>query len=60
MSSASIVICIEGAASLNNQSLTQSIQVQRGTVLFISANEEAALEVSSANGMLLYRAHAGC
>ncbi|XP_045200418.2 mannose-6-phosphate isomerase-like [Mercenaria mercenaria] len=60
MNSASIVICIKGTASLNNQSLTQSIQVQRGTVLFISANEETALQMSSENGMLLYRAHAGC
>lgn len=60
INSASIVICIEGAASLSNQSLAQAIQVQRGTVLFISANEETALEMISDSGMLLYRAHAGC
>lgn len=60
MNSASIMICIEGDAKLSNQSLAQAIQVHCGTVLFISANEETALEVLSDNGMLLYRAHAGC
>lgn len=60
MSSASIVICIEGNASLTNATLNQPIQVRRGTILFIAANQEAVLNVTSANGMLFFRAHAGC
>ncbi|KAL4219852.1 hypothetical protein ACF0H5_020263 [Mactra antiquata] len=57
--SASIVICIDGSGSLSNQTLSQPIKVQRGTILFMSANEEADLNVTSETGMLLYRAHAG-
>lgn len=60
MDSASIVICIQGSASVSNQSLSQDIQMHRGTILFIAANEKVSLKVGSNDGLLIYRAHAGC
>ena len=60
ISGASIVICITGSAKLTNRTIKEPITVKRGTVLFISANEEAHLQVESDSGMLLYRAYAGC
>ena len=58
MDSASIVIFIEGKGTLSNRTIDQSIPVKRGTVVFISAEEDASIEVSS-NGMWLFRAHGG-
>ena len=60
MDSASIVICIQGSASVSNQSLTQDVQMHRGTILFIAANENVSLKIEPANGLLVYRSHAGC
>ena len=55
---ASIVICIEGSGSLSNRTLDQSIGIKRGTVIFVSANEEAKIDLSS-KGMWLFRAQCG-
>ena len=58
LESANIVIVIEGNGTLSNRTIDQSIAVKRGTVIFISADEEATVEVSS-SGMWLFRAHGG-
>lgn len=60
MDSASIVICIHGSAQVSNQTLAQDIAVRRGTILFIAASEKVVLKIQSDDGMLVYRAHAGC
>lgn len=57
--SASVLICIQGRATVKNPNLTQPINLGRGTILFIAANQSVDVEIDPAEGMLLYRAHTG-
>lgn len=47
--SASILLCIEGKATLRDEKL------QKGSILFIAAQENLSLDVTS-EGMLMFRA----
>jgi len=55
---ASIVIVLSGSAVVHNDSLDGStIDLKRGSVLFIAANEFASLTISSVDcGLLMFRA----
>ncbi|KAJ8310126.1 hypothetical protein KUTeg_011991 [Tegillarca granosa] len=57
LDSASICIVIQGQGQISNRTLKNSINIVRGSVFFISANEDVDLKVTSP-GMLLFRAYA--
>ncbi|XP_014664698.1 PREDICTED: mannose-6-phosphate isomerase-like [Priapulus caudatus] len=54
--SASIVLTIHGSADASNPTLRdESIQIMRGTVIFVSAGETVSLKIKS-DGILMFRA----
>ena len=56
--SGSILLCIDGKASLSSTSLAgKTLTIQTGTVIFISANEQATLSITSQNGVFMFRAY---
>ncbi|NXY54418.1 MPI isomerase, partial [Callaeas wilsoni] len=56
MDSASILLVIHGTAVGTSTAAASEMSLQRGSVLFISANESISLHLSSPDGMLLFRA----
>ncbi|KAL3847156.1 hypothetical protein ACJMK2_018085 [Sinanodonta woodiana] len=56
--SASILIIIQGEGQLTSRTLKEPLGIERGSVLFIAADEAAEVEVES-EGMLMFRAQAG-
>ncbi|XP_006010546.1 mannose-6-phosphate isomerase isoform X1 [Latimeria chalumnae] len=54
--SASIVLVINGEATATSTAALSEINLKRGVVLFISANERLSMAISSSTGMLLFRA----
>ncbi|KAM4660391.1 mannose-6-phosphate isomerase isoform 2-T2 [Amazona ochrocephala] len=54
--SASILLVVQGAAVGTSTATASEIPLCRGSVLFISANESVSLQLSSPDGMLLFRA----
>ncbi|XP_013388578.1 mannose-6-phosphate isomerase [Lingula anatina] len=59
MDSASIVLVIKGEAEGKNQTLgDEALQLQRGTVLFIAANQEVQLTLKGSD-ILMFRAYCG-
>ncbi|XP_071424216.1 mannose-6-phosphate isomerase isoform X2 [Pithys albifrons albifrons] len=54
--SASILLVIQGTAVGTSTAAASEMSLCRGSVLFISANESISLHLSSADGMLLFRA----
>ncbi|XP_059570715.1 mannose-6-phosphate isomerase isoform X2 [Alligator mississippiensis] len=54
--SASILLVIQGTAVGTSTGATSEMTLRRGSVFFISANESISLQVSSPDGMLLFRA----
>lgn len=54
--SASILLVIQGTAVGTSTAAASEMALQRGSVLFISANESISLQLSSPDGMLLFRA----
>ncbi len=53
--SASILLVIQGAAT--GQCSGQSLSLTRGTVLFLAAGSTLPLQVTSSDGMLMFRAY---
>ncbi|CAM1332674.1 MPI (predicted) [Pycnogonum litorale] len=56
LASASILLVIDGEASLSTSATTDKINLRKGSVLFVHCNEELVLDVSS-NTMLMFRAY---
>ncbi|XP_043925956.1 mannose-6-phosphate isomerase isoform X2 [Protopterus annectens] len=54
--SASILVVIKGDAVASSAAALSEMTITRGSVLFISANECVSLDISSREGMLLFRA----
>ncbi|XP_029431543.1 mannose-6-phosphate isomerase isoform X2 [Rhinatrema bivittatum] len=54
--SASILLVIHGEATATSTAALSEMILHRGSVLFISANESVSLDLSSAAGMLMFRA----
>lgn len=54
--SASILLVIQGKAVGTSTAAASEMTLNRGSVLFISANESVSLQLSSTGGMLLFRA----
>nr|KAG5697577.1 hypothetical protein BaRGS_019798 [Batillaria attramentaria] len=59
MDSASICIVIYGQGTASNSTIESPVKLVRGTVFFISANQEVDVAVTSGEGMLMFRAYAG-
>ncbi|KAJ8249256.1 hypothetical protein GJAV_G00232840 [Gymnothorax javanicus] len=53
---AGILLVVQGEATATAAGSLSDMAIQRGSVLFISANESVALHVSSPSGMMLFRA----
>ncbi|XP_066492452.1 mannose-6-phosphate isomerase [Tiliqua scincoides] len=54
--SASILLVVRGTAVGTSTAAASEMALTRGSVLFISANESVSLHLSTADGMLLFRA----
>ncbi|XP_072484426.1 mannose-6-phosphate isomerase isoform X2 [Notamacropus eugenii] len=54
--SASILLVVKGKATGNSAALKSELSLQRGTVVFIAANESLSLELSSEEDLLMFRA----
>uniref|UniRef100_W5LIQ3 Mannose-6-phosphate isomerase n=1 Tax=Astyanax mexicanus TaxID=7994 RepID=W5LIQ3_ASTMX len=53
---AGILLVIQGEASATSAAALADMMLQRGSVLFISANESVTLQVTSSTGMTMFRA----
>lgn len=54
--SASILLVIKGEAVASSAAALSEMNITRGSVLFIASNECISLDISSSDGMLLFRA----
>ncbi|KAK2842618.1 hypothetical protein Q5P01_012818 [Channa striata] len=54
--SASILLVIEGNATATSAAALSDVALRRGTVLFVSANENVSLHITSPSGMTMFRA----
>ena len=56
--SASICIVIQGDGTVNNHTLKSPMEVRRGVIFFVAAEEEVVVEVKE-GPVLLFQAYAG-